>query len=142
LRDLIPVPLLLENLDYCPSGAYEHVCTPNFIRAVLETTDTWMLLDVAHAQVSAHALGIPLADYLAQLPLDRVKQFHLNRPSWVDGQLADTHQALLDEDYLLVEALLTQTRPWAITLEYNQDAQELQHQLERLAALTASVSNE
>lgn len=35
LRAALPVPLLLENLDSTPTGAYEHICAPDFIKAVV-----------------------------------------------------------------------------------------------------------
>ena len=39
LASAISVPLILENLDYCPGGAYEHICEPDFIAAVLNETE-------------------------------------------------------------------------------------------------------
>ncbi len=36
LKAAIDVPLLLNNLDYSPTGAYEHVCEPEVIRTVLK----------------------------------------------------------------------------------------------------------
>src|SRR5687768_11767181 len=58
LADAIRVPLILENLDYCPGGAYEHICEPAFIAAVLEQTGAGLLLDLAHARVSASRIGM------------------------------------------------------------------------------------
>ncbi|MBN1583469.1 MAG: DUF692 family protein, partial [Anaerolineae bacterium] len=135
LQALSPVPLLLENLDYCPTGAYEHVCMPDFITAVLETTGTWMLLDLAHAQVSAAALGFPWADYLAQLPLHRVRQLHVSSPRQVNGRLIDAHDPLREADFQLLAQMVARTQPWAITLEYTRDAGTLECQARRLSAL-------
>lgn len=63
LAEALPVPLILENLDYCSGGAYEHICEPEFIRAVVEATGTGLLLDLAHARVSAARLGQPIERY-------------------------------------------------------------------------------
>jgi uncharacterized protein (UPF0276 family) len=135
LQSLSDIPLLLENLDYNPGGAYESVCEPGFITQVLDVTGAGLLLDLAHARVSAAAFAIPVEDYLAQLPLDRVRQIHLNRPGMKDGRLYDTHEALDEEDYGLLEAVLKKCRPWAVTLEYNRDSATLQEQLVQVAAL-------
>ena len=54
------------------------------------------------------------------LPLEKVRQIHLNRPGWREGRLVDSHQMLEDEDYALLEFILKRTQPWAVTLEYNQ----------------------
>lgn len=137
LAAAIPVPLILENLDYCPGGAYEHICDPQFIAAVLEQTGAGLLLDLAHAQVSAARLGLPIADYLARLPLDRVVQIHVSGPRERDGALADEHDTLRTEDYRLLAAVLKRARPAAVTLEYRRDAAELKAQLERLRAMLA-----
>src|SRR5215213_1559112 len=111
LAAAIPVPLILENLDYCPGGAYEHICAPDFIAAVLNETGAGLLLDLAHARVSASRLGLPIEEYLRQLPLDRVRQLHISGPRSRDGVLFDAHQALLEEDYGLLKWVLLRTKP-------------------------------
>jgi len=135
LARAIPVPLLLENLDYCPGGAYEHVCEPAFISAVIETSDAGLLLDLAHARVSAAALDLPIERYLAALPLHRVRQLHVSGPRLRDGVLADAHEPLLDVDYELLAAVLGMLRPDAVTLEYSKREDALCEQLARLREL-------
>jgi uncharacterized protein len=135
LAAAIPVPLILENLDYCPGGAYEHICAPDFIAAVLNETGAGLLLDLAHAQVSSSRLGLPIEDYLGQLPLDRVRQLHISGPRWRDGVLYDAHQPLLDADYALLEWVLRRTQPLALTLEYNREEAELREQIIMLRGL-------
>jgi uncharacterized protein (UPF0276 family) len=128
------VPLILENLDYCPGGAYEHICDPAFIAAVLNTTGAGLLLDLAHARVSAARLGLPIETYLGQLPLDRVRQLHISGPRSRAGVLFDAHEALQEQDYALLEWVLLRTQPLALTLEYNREEAELRAELERLRA--------
>jgi uncharacterized protein (UPF0276 family) len=135
LASAIPVPLILENLDYCPGGAYEHICEPAFISAVLDETSAGLLLDLAHARVSASRLGLPIETYLGQLPLDRVRQLHLSGPRRRDGVLFDAHEPLLEEDYGLLEWVLRRSDPLALTLEYNRDETALREQLARLRGL-------
>ena len=135
LAAAIPVPLILENLDYCPGGAYEHICEPDFIAAVLNETGAGLLLDLAHARVSASRLGLPIEDYLGQLPLERVRQLHISGPRLRDGVLFDAHEPLLDVDYALLEWVLRRTQPLALTLEYNREEAELCEQIIRLRAV-------
>lgn len=132
LASHIPVPLILENLDYNPTGAYEHICEPDFITAVLEKADVGFLLDLAHARVSAARLGYTVEDYLELLPLHRVRQLHVSGPRWRDGSLYDAHQPLLETDYELLGEVLSRTEPLALTLEYGRDADALTEQLVRL----------
>jgi uncharacterized protein (UPF0276 family) len=46
--------------------------------------------------------------------------------------LCDAHEALLEEDYALLEWVLRRTRPLALTLEYNREEAELRAELTRL----------
>ncbi len=108
------------------------MCEPAFIQKVLAETDTWLLFDLAHARVTAHAFGIPVEDYIDQLPLEKVRQIHLNRPGMRDGRLVDAHLALEEEDYLLFEKILSRCQPWSVTLEYNHDPENILSQITRL----------
>ena len=137
LAAALPVPLILENLDYCPGGAYEHICEPAFIAAVLEETGAGLLLDLAHARVSASRMGVPIERYLDQLPQERVRQLHVSGPRVRDGVLFDAHESLLEEDYALLEWVLRRSAPLALTLEYNREELELREELARLRAMIA-----
>jgi len=46
-------PILIETLNYCDSGAYEHVTEPGFVKEVLKRTGARLLIDCAHVLVSA-----------------------------------------------------------------------------------------
>jgi uncharacterized protein (UPF0276 family) len=130
------VPLLLENLDYCPEGAYEHICEPRFISSVLDATDCGLLLDLAHAQVTANWLGVDIEEMLEQLPLERVREVHLSSPRALDGnsaRLDDVHETLTERDYALLRWVLGRARPRAVVLEYRRDVVELRQQLSRLS---------
>lgn len=138
LADSIAVPLIIENLDYNPGGAYEYICEPDFIAEVLRETKVGLLLDLAHARVSAARLGYTIAAYLDHLPLERVMQIHVSGPRWIDGLLVDVHDTLLDEDYDLLSRTLAHTAPKALTLEYARDAQGLLTQIDQLRAVLNS----
>lgn len=132
LTQMTSVPVLIENLDYNPTQAYEYVCETNFIQNILAETDTGLLFDLAHARVTATAFGIPLQEYIDQLPLDKIRQIHLNSPGWRDGRLVDAHLELTEDDYQLLETILKRSQPWAITLEYNRNVQLACSQIGRL----------
>lgn len=139
LAQALPVPLLIENLDYNPGGAYEYICEPNFITDVLEETNVGLLLDLAHTRVSANRLRVDITDYLDHLPLQRVVQLHISGPRWQDNSLVDVHEPLLDEDYQLLKSILEITTPKALTLEYRKDKAALKQQLFKLAEIVNMV---
>ena len=132
LNSLLPVPILIENLDYNPTQAFEYVCEPAFIQQVLTETDCSLLFDLAHARVTAQAFGLPVEDYIFQLPLEKIRQIHLNRPGWQDNRLVDAHLALETDDYNLFEKVLEHCQPWAVTLEYNQERFQIPPMIKRI----------
>ncbi len=132
LKHSLPVPLLVENLDFNPTGAYDVVCEPDFIHQMVEESGVFLLLDLAHARVSAAALNLPVQNYLAELPLHAVRQIHINRPGEKNSRLWDAHEALQDDDYHLLQWVLPRCQPWALTLEYNRDAAKICQQVAQL----------
>lgn len=113
------VPLLLENYNYHPTNAYEYVCEPETFSAVLADVGCDMLLDLAHAQISARNMqrGDPRG-YLAQLPLATVREIHINHPFDDGTQMLDRHLPIGPGDLDLLEWTLARTpRAEAITLE-------------------------
>lgn len=134
-RDACPVPLIVENLDYCPEGAYEHVCEPTFIREVIEETGVGLLLDIGHLQVSASWLGFSVADALDVLPLDKVVEVHISSPREIDSsrpRLDDAHETLLDRDLDILREVLQRANPRVITLEYRRDPAQIVVELIRI----------
>ncbi|HPH96300.1 MAG TPA: DUF692 family protein [Anaerolineaceae bacterium] len=135
LNDLtarLDLPVLIENLDYNPGGAYETVCQPDFIRRVLAEAPVFLLLDLAHARISAEAQGLAVREYLERLPLEKVRQVHVNRPQRHAQRLWDAHEAMQEEDYGLLAWVLDRAQPWAVTLEYNKDETLILEQTGRL----------
>lgn len=120
------LPLLLENYNYHPTNAYEYVCEPETFSATLEDLGLDMLLDLAHAQISARNMrrGDARA-YLAQLPLDKVREIHINHPFDDGTQMLDRHMPIEPVDIDLLRWTLERTpRAEAITLESHGPSEE------------------
>ena len=84
--------LAVENLNYYRTGLFESVCEPDFIRDFVERFDLYLLLDLAHAAISARNMGRDLYEYLEHLPLRRVIEIHLSRPFIHAFQSVDAHE--------------------------------------------------
>jgi hypothetical protein len=135
--------VLLENLDYCPEGAYEHVCDPAFIREVLELSGAGLLFDLAHWQVSANWLGYDPLEVLDLIPLERAVEIHLSSPRPVgdgSGRLDDTHERLTARDIELFMAVLARATPQAVTIECRRDLNALREQVEEIRAILNACS--
>jgi len=113
--------LLLENLNYFKTGAYEHICDPEFISQVLEENDVFLLLDTAHVVVSAFNMGMDIYDYLNQLPLEKIFEVHLSKPGFINGNMEDLHSLPDEDEYKILSFLLKHSSPLYIAIEYYKD---------------------
>ncbi len=126
------MPLLLENFNYHKTNAYEYICEPEVVHHILDTIGCGMLLDMAHARISAHNMGWPSAEaYYEALPLDKVKEIHITRPGWMGEQMVDLHQPLQPDDLPLLGWTLDRTPCECVTIEIESDISEdeLLHQV-------------
>lgn len=84
--------ILIENLDYHPTGAYEHICEPMFISRIAEHTGCLILLDVAHTIISAHYLGVKPIDFARAIGVDNISEVHVNSPLYRNGTWYDINE--------------------------------------------------
>ncbi len=120
----LDVPLLLENT---PDSKEERTTFDHYplVEAELITkfiieNDVFLLLDVSHAKVAAIFNGWDIKDYIGGLPLSRVKELHINGSAFDEnGDIYDAHDAMQEEDYELLEWVLSCTNPDIVTLEYS-----------------------
>lgn len=83
-------PMLFENPSSYLAFPDDEMSEWEFLGAMAKRTGCYLLLDVNNIFVSAHNHGFSAEDYLAGLPLDRVRQIHL--AGHTDGTIKiDTH---------------------------------------------------
>lgn len=141
VRQLLDVPIAVENVSAytrMPGGELDE---PAFVRAVLEEADCLLLLDVNNVYVNAVNFGLDPKAYIEALPLERVVQIHVaghveERP----GLLIDTHgAAIIDPVYDLLEwtlAKLPKRAPVLLERDHNfPPLAELEAELGRLRGI-------
>jgi uncharacterized protein (UPF0276 family) len=128
----VSLPVILENLPSLPRAAYAFEADPRIIADVVEQTGSGLLLDVAHARISAANQDLDVFHYLGRLPLERVVQIHVSGPRRRNGLFFDAHEALREEDWAILDWTLARTRPRVVTLEYFRQRRPLREQLVRL----------
>jgi uncharacterized protein (UPF0276 family) len=106
IRELVDTPLAVENLNYFPTDAYRHVCEAGFIDEIVHENDVGLVLDVAHAIITANNTGQDINEYVHALPLDRVRAVHLSAPGMQGGQWRDLHAAPTSREYAILDGLL------------------------------------
>ncbi len=102
------IPLLLENFNYHPTNAYEYICEPETFSRLIDEIGADVLLDLAHAQISAFNMGWknPRA-YLERLPLHKVVEIHINHPYNDNSkQMLDRHLPIGESDIELLRWVL------------------------------------
>lgn len=120
LQSWLNIPLLLENYNYHPTNAYEYVCEPDTFNSLIDAIGCEVLLDLAHAQISAFNMGWQdPRDYLSALPLHKVREIHTNHPyNDNNKQMLDRHLPLQASDLDILRWTLDHTpHVEAITLE-------------------------
>jgi uncharacterized protein (UPF0276 family) len=141
----LSVPLLLENIPDSPQDRivfdhYPYVEAEKIDRLITEN-EVGLLLDLTHAKITALYRKWNLYDYLNELPLNRIREIHINGSGYDnDGFPADTHQSMSDEDYELLDWVLSRSSTEIVTLEYcginseNEEivCQKLKYQLTKL----------
>ena len=109
-RDVLPVPLALENVaslfDW-PGAEMEEAV---FLRTVLEETDTLLLLDIENVYANARNHGFDARAYLDELPLERIAYVHIAGGVEQNGTWYDTHTYPVAEAVLDLLADLTRGR--------------------------------
>ncbi|MBI4322987.1 MAG: DUF692 family protein [Candidatus Omnitrophica bacterium] len=127
LRARFPGTLRVENLNYfpTPSDAYGMVCDPGFMGRVLEAIDAELLLDVAHARISAENLGTTPEAYLEALPLHRVREVQISACGPLSGIWEDLHEPPGPREWELLEWLCARAPVEFVTIEYYRDAGRL-----------------
>lgn len=120
-----PEAVIVENVIYRGGGfpVLYGAVAPEVITRVVRETGCGLLLDTAHAQVTAKYLGIDPRAYLAALPGDALRELHVTGTAH-DGERWRDHLALSEEDFDLVEWVVGQieagewARPWVTAFEY------------------------
>jgi uncharacterized protein (UPF0276 family) len=127
LRSFFGGYIQAENLNYFPTGAYETVCEPDFIWRVTGVAGVGLLLDLAHAIISAHHLGYKEPwSYVESLPLDRVHEVHISHCSFQNGILEDLHEAPGEYELSLVKQIIEAGHKIQyLTVEYYRNADAL-----------------
>lgn len=92
-----------------------------FVADVAEQADCGLLLDVNNLYVNSVNHQFDAADYLNQLPMERVIQIHIAGHRKIEGLLIDTHGAKISKPVFDLLALaLSKTDVKAILLERDQ----------------------
>jgi uncharacterized protein (UPF0276 family) len=90
-QEILETRIAIENLSSYVSYTSSTMTEPQFLRAVAEEADCWLLLDVNNIVVSAKNHKFDPVTYLMQIPSERIKQIHLAGYTDCGSYYLDTH---------------------------------------------------
>ena len=99
-QDILERPILLENLSSYLSFKDSTMTEWEFLSAICEQADCYLLLDINNIYVSARNHDFDPMEYLLGVPKDRVLQHHLAGHADHGSYIIDTHDAPIVEPVL------------------------------------------
>lgn len=110
--------ILVENISSYLEFKQSEMTEWEFISAVIQEADCYLLLDVNNVYVNARNHGIDPHRYLAGSPKDRVRQFHLAGHEDNGDVVIDTHDhPVCDEVWALYELAVERFGPQPTLIE-------------------------
>lgn len=127
VQDFLGLPMAIENISWYLHPGRPEMSELDFISAIVEGSGAGLLLDVNNVYVNSLNHGFDAAQFLLQLPLQRVVQIHVAGHTRLDsGLLLDTHGApVCDPVYELLRIVLERTGPVPVLLERDNEVPEL-----------------
>jgi hypothetical protein len=116
--------VIVENSPYRSTGTLlRPAAETEFINRLVDETGCGLLLDIAHATISAHNLGLTPQEYMSRLPVQSLRELHFTGVHDLDGWLQD-HLPALPTDWEILGWVLEQIKsgewphPWLLAFEY------------------------
>lgn len=141
-------PVLLHGLGFNERASMKNINEVNWEYA--NKTNAELLLDIAHAKVTAKNSHESVYDYLNRLPLNKVKEIHIVGTAEKENvELRDWHLEMKEEDYEILQWTLLKSKPDIVTLEYGgpgevfswrSDKEALKRQLIRLIEICKNLA--
>lgn len=102
----LDMPFVLENIACTFEWPDNEMDEVTFVKAIVERTDTRLLLDVSNLFANSYNLGFDAVDYLKRLPLERLEYVHMAGGMFKNGLYHDSHCHSLKEQSLKLLAAL------------------------------------
>ena len=128
------IELLIENNNYYPTNAYDHVTDGRFLsKLIFDTGLDGFLFDTAHAQVTAYNKGITYEEYKSTLPFRLCRQIQVCKMGYEGDYAKDLHKCPDKKEFEDVKnTVVKYPNIDYITIEYYRDINKLVKSLKQL----------
>lgn len=118
--EALGIPIILENPPAYFTLPGSTLSQLDFINIICSESSTNLLLDLAHLYITAQNFDFDPIKALDRLPLSRVKEVHISGVNEDSNMFWDNHaNNAPDIIFEMLEIVLKNVQPHAITLEYN-----------------------
>lgn len=146
VQDFLERRIAIENLSSYVTFSDSRMNEWDFVSAIAEEADCWLLFDVNNVYVSAFNHDFSADEYIRGVPKDRVVQFHLAGHSHNGTHIIDTHDApVIDDVWDLYRKACRHFGPVSTMIERDDNIPPLSDLMAELAharQIAASVSAE
>lgn len=97
VQDTLGERILIENVSSYVECQYNHLSEAEFMIAILNEADCYLLLDINNVYINSVNHGFNARQYLFNLPPTRIKQLHLAGYEDKTGFLLDTHSTAISQ---------------------------------------------
>lgn len=133
VQDFLNRRILLENVSSYVSYEHSTMTEWEFLTAVSEQADCYLLFDVNNVYVSSFNHNFNPIDFIKGVPTHRVKQFHLAGHTHCGSHIVDTHdETIIEEVWKLYEKALQQFGPISTLIERDDNIPPLEELLQEL----------
>lgn len=140
-RQVLGVPLAVENIAPLVEWPDAELSEGAFLRAVLEQTDSLLLLDIENLYANSINHGVDPITFLSEIPLQRLAYVHIAGGHLHEGTWHDTHTSpVADEVLTLLSELASRVVVPGVMLERDDrfpGIAELHAELDAIAAAVA-----
>ncbi len=93
VKEIIPTPLILENISYLVNIPDAEMTEPAFITKILSGTNCGLLFDLTNLHYNSVNNGYNAIDFIKSIPSERVVQFHFTGGVTRWDKLIDSHSS-------------------------------------------------
>jgi len=144
VQDYLGRRIAIENVSSYVTYTHSVMSEWEFVSAVAEAADCWLLFDVNNIYVSGFNHDFDAETFIEGVPRERVVQFHLAGHSHNGSHIIDTHDAPVIEDvWALYEAACRHFGPVSTMIERDDNIPplaELLAELDRARRIAAGVA--